>query len=66
MGAILPYIPADPQDIMAALPKVAPPPAGDKSTRKVSKQKRKAGDTNCSRLFTKPVGPLGNDAGTAR
>jgi hypothetical protein len=35
----VPYIPADPQDIMAALLKVAPPPAGDKSTRKV---KRKA------------------------
>jgi hypothetical protein len=27
-----PYIPADPQDIMAALLKT-PPPAGDKSTR---------------------------------
>ena len=37
------HIPADETDIMTALLKVAPPPSGDKSTRKVSKQKRKGG-----------------------
>jgi hypothetical protein len=36
----VPHIPADPQDIMAALLK-APPPAGDKSARKVKRKAKK-------------------------
>ena len=39
----LPHVPADERTIMAALLRTPPPPAGDKSTRKVSKQKRKGG-----------------------
>jgi hypothetical protein len=39
----VPPVPADPRDIMAALLRTLPPPVGDKSTRKVSKQKRKGG-----------------------
>ena len=34
----MPYIPADPQDIIAALLRAAPPPAGDKATRKRTKR----------------------------
>jgi hypothetical protein len=36
----VPYIPVDRQDIMAALLRTPPPPAGDKSTRKAVKRKR--------------------------
>lgn len=36
----VPYIPADPRDIMAALLRT-PPPAGDKSTQKVARKKKR-------------------------
>jgi hypothetical protein len=34
----VPYIAADPQDIMTALLRTPPPPAGDKATRKLTKR----------------------------
>ena len=36
----VPYVAADPMDIMAALLKTPPPPAGDKSTRKTIKKRK--------------------------
>jgi len=36
----VPPIAADPMDIMAALLRTLPPPAGDKSTRKLKKRGR--------------------------
>lgn len=43
----VPHVPADVREIMAALLKTPPPPAGDKSTRKAvstrGRKKRKAG-----------------------
>jgi hypothetical protein len=41
-----PYIPAGPQDVMAALLRTPPPPAGDKSTRKVKSGKQKEGKSD--------------------
>lgn len=40
----VPHVPADPRDIMAALLRTPPPPAGDPSTRKrpASKRSKKA------------------------
>jgi len=38
----VPYVPADVQDIMAALLKTPPRPAGDKSTRKAVPKKIQA------------------------
>jgi hypothetical protein len=38
-----PYIPADPQDIMSALLRTPPPPAGRKSARTQKPKRRKKG-----------------------
>jgi hypothetical protein len=35
----VPHVPASPEDIMAALLRTPPPPAGDKSTRKTVRKK---------------------------
>jgi hypothetical protein len=38
----VPYVPASEVDIMAALLRTPPPPAGDKSTRKVARKRKRS------------------------